>query len=95
MILGTDLPPIDMIALKKRSGVAILVYQEQVILEMIYAIEDELLEAKSQDEVVDLLKSFGYKAMMLRAHPSGEIYRADVLKFADAFAFEPRLVVKD
>jgi hypothetical protein len=90
-----DFPPISMIAIAYKGKVSVLVYQEplKMILErgeVFSLLEDQLEEAETQNEVIDVLKGSGYKAMILRAHASGDFYREDVLKFADYFAFTPK-----
>lgn len=91
--LGCNFPPIDMIALVKGGKVLILAYQEPLgVLNSKFAfdlLDDTLAEAETQNEVIAILTASRYKAMMLRAHASGDFYREDVIKFADYFAFTP------
>jgi hypothetical protein len=97
---GYNLPSISMIAQQNGNMVRILVYREPItrptsereFAEVAHSVDNELERATSQGEVTDVLKSFGYEVMVLRARTSGEIYREDALKFADTFAFEPRAV---
>jgi hypothetical protein len=87
---GYNLPPISMIAQQRENRVRILAYQaetsrptsEKEFLELAHNITEELDMTDSNEDVVDVLKSFGYKAMILRARPNGEIFRQDALKFA-------------
>ena len=84
-----------MIGIVYEGKVRILAYQEPLKrnfgLGEIYAMfENQLEEAETQEEIIDILKGSGYKAMELKSHASGDFYREDVLKFAEYFEFAPK-----
>lgn len=93
--LKRDIPTIDMIGMRREYGMDILVYQEPMqssigrIRRIAELIDVELRNSGSQKEVLEALRQYGYKAMMLTALKDGRVSREDARKFADTFAFVP------
>ncbi len=98
-----DIPSIEMIALKKGSGIDLLFYQEPLwdtkykpyspmgfAVHLRSVLHDELgREPKNQEDVITSLKKYRYKAMLVHTSESGQLTEKDSSLVARTFAFRP------